>query len=161
MVCIEERATVADKDLVDRAVTKFGVTDSTPDAGWVLEDGRMLNMRSGTEIVHESVATLFPAAEQPDFYHDILQMFSKRTHAVRIRVTHEHGVSLGLSLEHQPVLRQWISIKRAVAKGRGVETLYYDILDAAGDLVKSGTIQNARQKDVDKLAEAMLSKMKS
>ncbi|HYE58558.1 MAG TPA: hypothetical protein VD948_08635 [Rhodothermales bacterium] len=85
---------------LDAAVERFGVTDNPEDAGYLLPDGRLLNMRAGAEqygkaLYHAQVGQLYPAANGIS-ERSTISRFVRDTGAARMR--YDPGISIDLDL---------------------------------------------------------------
>lgn len=139
------------KSLQDSAVKIFGLTDDPKEAGFILQDGRMLDFSGKTHggiagiraQDHREVAAAYPEdADAPDF-HDFLT----ETGAVRLGVY--DGVSVEIHNGHELSSAQVDQIQNALSHAD--KSLTIDIVDDRGRVLASNDLNNPEPDDVSGL----------
>lgn len=147
-----------------RGKERWGTTEDSKKAGYILTDGSMLNMAfRGSErrnIHHEAVSDLYRDDQNnPDVPRDLSEpsefAFTKNTGAIRMHASpYGHSIDVEINTARKPTSAQWETIQREFKQIRdrgGPHNLSYDVYDPRGKRVKAEFVDNATVSDLANL----------
>ncbi len=124
------------KSILEKAKTKFGLTEDVLEAGYVLGDGSMLNFSGGSEgernLDHTEVIELYGKYIGSGHESKYVSIFQREVNAMRISES-EGSLSIQLNIVQNPTDAQWLKIGRLLRDGGG--DLYFDIYNKTGKKV--------------------------
>jgi len=136
--------------LVERAKKEFGVTKKIYDAGFIIEDGSMIDMEHNP---HEAIGEVL----EGNFLGGKTDYFMKQTNAMRVRTVKGREGYDNLMVEVWSVQdispAQWESLDSQIKQLDKVY-FYYDVMGPGGRVVKWGT--EIKPKDSSKLKDTYL-----
>lgn len=163
-------------NLVDLAVKEFGLTDDFREAGYVLPDGRLLDMsgkrEGGTpfmrQVDHREIGRVFhkipsiskPLTETRDDGTDKMIIFERQGN-IRFHFTsgREPDVNISMETEQKPTEAQIRALRRSVGVCRRIGpnlcNIAYDVYFKNGQRCDEGYIENATSDDVGKVLAAL------
>lgn len=141
----------AKKSIAERAKEKFGLTEEILEAGYVLDDGFLLNFSGGciTErnLDHRKVIELYGKHMGSGYEDQYMSLFQIEANAIRISES-EGDLSIQLNVGQKPTNFQWLKIGQLLREASG--ELYFDIYNKSGkniiDTGKVKTISEIRTK---------------
>jgi hypothetical protein len=151
--------------LEQRAKQRFGTTEDSKKAGYILSDGAMLDFtRQGAprrNIDHSAVYDLYRDDQNnPDIpmrpHEESSTVFLKDTGAIRMHASpYGHMLDLEINTEKPPTPRQWDTIRHEFKQiqDRGEHHLAYDVYNPKGSRVDAKYIENASLGDLDALKQ--------
>lgn len=154
--------------LTAQAKKKFGETFDCREAGYILEDGSMLDLSGKNEggtahtrnYDHREISRAIDHAEKGIGGTEAMILFEKQANALRFGTygTWErgHDIVVQISAYQNPTAKQWNRIKRCCILHK-VDALNYDIYDERDNRVVSETIENP---DCDKAVETVKKTLK-
>lgn len=152
----EIKTNLKPKELIDKAVKNYGLTDEPNKMGWLLPDGRGLDFSDGTasrKLDHGDIASVYGSGELGN--ENPRERFAKDTAAVRI--THSPNW-LGVQISHPITREQADGLLSALHEGGKTRTLAIDGITDNGTWGSAqrerGTVEDAG--DIQKLANEAL-----
>lgn len=137
--------------MAEKAKEKFGLTEDILEAGYVLDDGFLLNFSGGFEaernLDHRKVIELYGKHMGSGYEDKYMPFFQIEANAIRISES-EGDLSIQLNMGQKPTNAQWLKIGQLLRESGG--DLYFDIYDESGknilDSGKAKTIFEVRTK---------------
>ncbi len=137
--------------IVEKAKEKFGLTEDILEAGYVLDDGFLLNFSGGFKaernLDHRKVIELYGKHMGSGYEDKYMPFFQIEANAIRISES-EGNLSIQLNIGQKPTNVQWLKIGQLLREGLG--DLYFDIYDESGknilDSGKAKSISEVRTK---------------
>lgn len=121
------------KSILEKAKAKFGLTEDILEAGYVLDDGSMLNFSGGFEgernLDHREVIEFYGKHIGSGYENKYMPIFQKEANAIRISES-EGNLSIQLNIGQNPTDAQWLKIGQLLKEGGG--DLYFDIYNKTG-----------------------------
>jgi len=139
-------------ELEKKAIEEFGTTSDPREAGYILQDGTMLDFsgkrqgssESGVRYMdHREVSSAFPDdADAPDF-HD----FMNQTGAIRFGM-YGDDIQMELSQDSQLTMGQVGAIADAFSYAKEKPSIIIDICDARGRVLSSESLDEPTEDDI-------------
>ena len=131
------------KYIVKKAKEKFGLTENILEAGYVLDDGSLLNFSGGDEaernLDHRKVIELYGKHIGSGYEDKYMPFFQIDANAIRISES-EGSLSIQLNIGQSPTDTQWLKIGKLFRESN--EDLYFDIYDKRGKkILDSGKVK--------------------
>ncbi|MDP2921311.1 MAG: hypothetical protein Q8O12_02930 [Candidatus Omnitrophota bacterium] len=131
------------KYIVEKAKEKFGLTEDILEAGYVLDDGSLLNFSGGDEsernLDHRKVIELYGKHIGSGYEDKYMPFFQIEANAIRISES-EGNLSMQLNIGQNPTNAQWLKIVQLLREGGG--DLYFDIYGKRGKrILDSGCVK--------------------
>lgn len=131
------------KSIVEKAKEKFGLTEDILEAGYVLDDGLLLNFSGGDEaernLDHRKVIELYGKHMGSGYENKYMPFFQIEANAIRISES-EGNLSIQLNIGQKPTNVQWLKIGQLIREGGG--DLYFDVYDKRGkNILDSGKVK--------------------
>lgn len=116
------------KKLVEKAILKFGLTDDPFEAGYIIEDGTMLDfsgknqgMQEGCRnLEHNEIINVFKDEIE---YDNAKYEFILKANAIRISLRRNRDLELSLCVNQNPTERQWQRLSD-ITKNRKIGVIY-------------------------------------
>jgi len=128
-----------ESDLIEKALSLFGTTNDCNNAGYILPDGHLLNLKqdekAGRE-THDAVRFLYDEAGE-----DIVKLFIKETGSIRLHHA-QNTTFVEMDKQYEPTYEQMEAV-RICACEQGLEPhrIVYDVFDYDNfNLVKTGDV---------------------
>ena len=158
--------------LTAQAKKEFGETFDCREAGYILEDGSMLDMSGKKEggtpktrsYDHREISRAIDHAEKGIGGTEAMDFFEKQANALRFGTygTWErgHDIIVQLNTYQTPTLEQWKRIKKCCILHK-IDALNYDIYNDRGNRLVSETIENPDCEKAIQTIKEMLQKSKT
>ncbi len=158
------------EELVIRAKTNFGVTEYCQEAGFILEDGTMLDFSGKNEGApagmrhrdHREIKNVFDRKHEPSLEEksttELMDLFMQRANAIRYSMSKtKHGtydLIIDLDTYHSPTIDQQRQLERC-CKDNPDRNIIYDIYGKDGHILRSEAFDSASCKLIDEMLELL------